>query len=529
MTTSTGGRLRSWWGWGYEDSALGAEDAGALAATVQARLGVSLPEAVTPPAPEAIGLPPPRISPPARLASRFDSSARERARHAHGRSYRDVTRNLRGAIAHPPDLVALPGDESDVVAIVEWASSKRAAVIPYGGGSSVVGGVESDVGEGFDAVISLDLTWLDRVLDVDATSAAARIQGGALGPHIEAQLRPHRLTLRHQPQSFEFSTLGGWIATRSAGHFATLRTRIDDAVESLRVVTPSGIVETRRLPSSGAGPDPNRLFLGSEGAFGVIVDAWVRVHRTPVHRSAATVAFPTFAAGLEAVRAIAQSDLHPANCRLLDPLEALLNNAGDGSSSPLLLAFESADHPVDASLERALELARDHGGAAAAKQGDAAGTWRAGFVRAPYIRDALIRHGMIVETFESAITWDRLSGLLESVHTGAMNALSGLPARGLITCRITHAYPDGAAPYWTVIAFGDPGAQLAQWDAVKAAVSDVIAASGATITHHHAVGRDHRPWYERERPELFAAALRAAKRTLDPAGILNPGVLIAAD
>src|SRR5207249_3659039 len=200
--------------------------------------------------------------------------------------------------------------------------------VPCGGGRSVVGGVEPDVGDAYGGAVSLDLGRLDRVLEVDTESLAARIQAGALGPHIEAQLRPHGLTLRHQPQSFEFSTLGGWLATRSAGHFATLHTRVDDSLESMRVLTPSGMVETRRLPASGAGPDPNRLFLGSEGMLGVIVDALVRVHRVPVHRAAVTVAFDGFAAGLDAVRALAQSGLHPANCRLLDPLEALLNEVG---------------------------------------------------------------------------------------------------------------------------------------------------------------------------------------------------------
>ena len=518
---------RSWWGWGDEASALDPGDVDALAASVQARLGVELPAPVTPPDHRALTLSDPRLRPPAALAGLFDDSVRERALHAHGRSFRDVARNLRMEIAHPPDLVALPHHEGDIAAILEWASAQGAAVIPFGGGSSVVGGVEPDVGDAYSGAVSLDLGRLDRVLEVDTESLAARIQAGALGPHIEAQLRPHGLTLRHQPQSFEFSTLGGWLATRSAGHFATLHTRVDDGVESMRVLTPSGMVETRRLPASGAGPDPNRLFLGSEGVLGVIVDAWVRVHRVPVHRAAAVRAFDDFGSGLDAVRALAQSGLNPANCRLLDPLEALLTDAGDGSSALLLLAFESADHAVDTALQRALELVRDHGGAAAPTERDAAGRWRAGFVRAPYMRDALIRLGMIIETFESATTWERLSALLEAVRTRAVDALSSLPARGIVTCRITHAYPDGAAPYWTVIAFGDPSAQVQEWAVVKNAVSDVIAGAGATITHHHAVGRDHRAWYERERPVLFAAALGAAKQVLDPAGILNPGVLLA--
>jgi alkyldihydroxyacetonephosphate synthase len=516
---------RSWWGWGDEERAISGVERDELGAMVQKRLGVTPPGPSQPPSLDALTLRPSRVAAPAALASLLTDAIRERAAHTHGKSFRDVVRNLRGVLENPPDLVATPGDESDVVAVLDWASAERIAVIPYGGGSSVVGGVEPNVGNGYRGAVSLDLSRIDRVLDVDATSLAARIQAGALGPSIEEQLAPHGVTLRHQPQSFEFSTLGGWIATRSAGHYATLQTRIDDRVESLRVLTPRGIVETRRLPASGAGPDPNALWIGSEGVLGVITEAWVRVVRRPVHRSSATVQFVDFGHGCDAVRALAQAELYPANCRLLDPFEALINGVSQGSAV-MFLSFESADHTVEPSFDRAIELVRDAGGTVATEH--AAGEWRRAFVRAPYVRDALITLGMIVETFESATTWDRLPALLDAVHESGTNALDRLGIRGLITCRITHGYSDGAAPYWTVIGFGDPNSQVEQWDEVKSAVSDVIATHGATITHHHAVGRDHRPWYDGERPALFADSMRAAKNVLDPAGILNPGVLIDA-
>jgi alkyldihydroxyacetonephosphate synthase len=237
------------------------------------------------------------------------------------------------------------------------------------------------------------------------------------------------------------------------------------------------------------------------------------------------VHFVDFAHGCEAVRALAQAELHPANCRLLDPFEALINGVSKGTAV-MFLGFESADHPVEPWLQRAIELVREAGGTVAAEQ--TAGEWRRAFLRAPYVRDALITLGMIVETFESATTWERLPALLDAVQQNGRDALERLGIRGLITCRITHAYADGAAPYWTVLGFGDPDAQVEEWDEVKSAVSDVIAAQGATITHHHAVGRDHRPWYDGERPALFADSLRAVKNVLDPAGILNPGVLIDA-
>jgi alkyldihydroxyacetonephosphate synthase len=334
--------------------------------------------------------------------------------------------------------------------------------------------------------------------------------------------------MRFFPQSFELSTLGGWIATRAGGHFATRLTHVDDVVESVRAVTPRGLWASRRLPGSGAGPSPDRLLLGSEGTLGVITEAWVRVQPRPEHRAGRTVRFGSFPEGVEAVRAIAQSGLDPANCRLIDALEAQQTGAGDGSDAVLVLAFESADHEVDTALERALALCREHGGAAdepRSGSAGAAGAWREAFLRMPYLRDLLVRLGVLSDTFETAITWDRFAGFHEAV-TGATRAALGEPCR--VTCRLTHVYPDGPAPYFTVLAPARRGDEVAQWWEMKRAVSDAIIAAGGTITHHHAVGRDHRPWYDRQRPDPFALALRGAKAAVDPAGILNPGVLLDA-
>jgi alkyldihydroxyacetonephosphate synthase len=447
--------------------------------------------------------------------------------------------------------VAHPADEADVVSLLDWCGSAGIAVIPFGGGSSVVGGVEADVGDAYPGVVSLDMTRLDRVVEIDRTSRAARIQAGALGPVLEGQLRPHGLTLRHYPQSFEFSTLGGWLATRAGGHFATVYTHIDDLCESIRVVTPVGVTESRRLPGSGAGPSPDRLFLGSEGALGVITEAWMRLQDRPRWKTSAGVEFRDLASGAEAVRALAQSGLFPVNCRLLDAGEALLSaRLSPGAGALLVLGFESADHPVDLPMVRAIELCADHGGtlpdppastdsgeastdsgATAADgrdagRGGAAGEWRNSFLRAPYTRDALVRLGMICETFETACTWDRFPALHAAVTTAVEDALMRICGAGWVTCRFTHAYPDGVAPYFSVLAPARAGSELAQWAEIKAAASDAILAAGGTITHHHAVGRDHRPWYDVQRPDVFATALRAAKSALDPAGVLNPGVLV---
>jgi alkyldihydroxyacetonephosphate synthase len=488
---------------------------------------------------EAIELPPPRVEPPPSLSHLFRSDPYERVSHALGRGYRDVVRGFRGRIEDPPDLVAHPGDEREIEAVLAWCAEERLAAIPYGGGTSVVGGVEPRIGDAYPGAVTIDLRRLDRVLEVDDVSRAARIQAGASGPGLEDQLREHGLTLRHFPQSFEFSTLGGWIATRAGGHFATLFTHIDDLVESVRAITPGGLWESRRLPGSGAGPSPDRLLLGSEGILGVITEAWVRVRERPRWKLSRGVAFESFASGAEAVRELAQSGLNPSNCRLLDPAESELTHAGPPGKALLVLGFESAHHPVEEPMRIALEVARDHGArvdqspSSKPEGEDAVGAWRHAFLAAPYLRDTLVALGILSDTFETAITWERFdefhAGLMETAGAAIAEAC-GAPPDGpgspRLTCRFTHVYPDGPAPYYTVLCPARRGGEVEQWDEVKAAVSERVIDAGGTITHHHAVGRDHRPWYDRQRPGPFAEALRAAKRAVDPAGVLNPGVLV---
>jgi alkyldihydroxyacetonephosphate synthase len=511
----------------------------------------------------------PRLKAPEAFGELFSDDHYERVAHSLGKAYRDVVRGFRGEFPNPPDLVASPKDESEIEAVLSWSEAEGAAVVPFGGGTSVVGGVEARIEE--RPVVSLDLRQLDRVLEVDAESLAARIQAGATGPGLEEQLREHGLTLRHFPQSFEYSTLGGWIATRAGGHFATLYTHIDDLVESVRAITPRGTWESRRLPGSGAGPAPDRMLIGSEGILGVIAEAWVRVRPRPEFKASCGVEFDDFLAATRAVREISQSGLYPSNCRLLDALEAGTTGAGTGEKNLLILGFESPHHPVDDHLKTALNIAREHGGhhphMAEAEgrshgrndetqpsagpdhslipSGPAEGradhpqspspvnTWRNAFLLAPYLRDTFVACGVLSETFETAITWDRFEGF----HAEAMAAVRAkvaevcdAPAEGpgapRVSCRFTHVYPDGPAPYFTVMAPAVRGGEVEQWDEIKAAASEAVIEGGGTITHHHAVGRDHRPWYDRQRPPPFAAALRAAKVELDPSAMLNPGVLI---
>ena len=520
-------RRRKFWGWGFEDEQPPHAEVERAAAGIRAHLGFGADEVERPVALEDVELPPSRLDPPPALAEICRSDAYERAVHAYGRSYRDVVRAFRGRFDHPPDVVAHPADEAELERVLAWCTETKAAAIPFGGGTSVVGGVEPVVPDGYAGTVTVDLKRLDRVLDVDPISRAARIQAGATGPALDAQLKEHGLTLRHYPQSFEFSTLGGWIATRAGGHFATLYTHIDDFVESVRALTPSGVWQSRRLPSSGAGPSPDRVLLGSEGTLGVITEAWLRVQAAPRFKASAGVLFPEFGLGARAVRALGQSGLHPSNCRLLDPGEAVLTGAAPEGRALLVLGFESAHHPLDAWMEHALECCRDHGGElpvapAVGERGEAEDTWRQAFLQMPYLRDTMVAAGILAETFETAITWDRLDTFVAAVRERTEAALGG----GRLTCRLTLVYPDGAAPYFTVLAPARRGAELEQWDEVKQAAAEAIAAAGGAVTHHHAVGRDHRLWYDRQRPEPFAAALRAAKSAVDPAGVLNPGVLI---
>ena len=522
-------KTRSWWGWGNVEDAVTGEERARLSKRITALLPDADLTVHEPPPVTALPIPPSRVAAPASLAELASDDLEDRAAHSHGKAFRDVVRNLHGDLTQAPDLVLRPRTEGDVVDVLDWCSRARIAVIPFGGGSSVVGGIEPRF-DGYDGVVTLDLGALNAVVEIDRTSRAAHIQAGVLGPDLEDQLRPHSLTLRHYPQSFEFSTLGGWLATRAGGHYATVYTHIDDLCESLRVVTPAGISESRRLPGSGAGPSPDRMFLGSEGILGIITSAWMRLQDRPSFRAGTSVQFSDFSSAVAATRTIAQSGLYPTNCRLLDPAEAFLNAGPPTSGGVLVLAFESADYPVEHKLDRAVAICSEFGGEVAeTKSATAADTWRAAFLRMPYQRDALAAQSMIVETFETACTWDRFEALHVAVTEAANRALAAVGAQGVITCRFTHVYPDGPAPYYGIYAVGRWGSTLQQWDEIKAAVSEALISSGGTITHHHAVGRDHRPWYDQQRPEPFAAALRAAKTALDPNQILNPGVLVDAE
>lgn len=528
-------RILRIWGWGYADEALSGQEQQLIQSMARAFPGLG--PAVSEPRLEDFSLRRPAFTLPEAIADDFSSLPYDRLSHAYGKSYADGIRMLMHEVPAPPDFVAFPKSTQAVLDILDWASTANVAVVPFGGGTSVCGGVETDVGQDYAGCISLDMQFMNRVLEVDETGLTACMQAGIFGPELEGHLRPAGLTLRHFPQSFEFSTLGGWIATRSGGHFAMGQTHIDDFVQALDVVTPRGTLATRRLPGSGAGPSPDRMLIGSEGTLGVITEAWVRLRRRPVYRASASVRFASMDAAVSAVRAVAQSGLQPSNCRLLDEDEVKLNHVSDGRSATLIVGFESASFAVDHSLQLALELLSDHGGqlspqshAGSGGQDQAGAQWRQAFLRMPYYRNELMRMGLIIDTFESAVPWGRFDAFYRGIRQRIGEAIREVTGNsGHLSCRFTHVYPDGPAPYFTFAAAGaaqDMPGVLAQWQDIKRAANAAVVDLGGTITHHHAVGRDHRSGYHQQSPPLFQSALAATKHALDPAGILNPGVLL---
>ncbi|MDB4955214.1 MAG: putative alkyl dihydroxyacetonephosphate synthase agp [Myxococcales bacterium] len=538
-------RQRSLWAWGWRDKFPDDAARAGLVQLARALVPTAQPASRSLP-PDEPEVAPARVSVPDPLVTMSSQTSRDRAAHSRGRAFVDLVAGFAGDYGAPPDLIVRPRDPIGVARVLEVCDERGFAVVPFGGGTSVVGGVDAAAARGdHPAVVCLDLSALAGVLEVDTASRLARIGAGTFGPRIEDELATHGLTLRHFPQSFEFSTLGGWLATRAGGHFATGATHIDDLCHSLTMVAPSGTLATHRHPASGAGPEAARLLLGSEGAFGVITEAWMRVVPRPRWRASASVAFRQFEHGVAAARALVQSGLQPANARLLDPNEARLHRVRFDGSAVLLIGFESSDHPMTAWLTRALELARDHGGEVVAgptEKTDApepavpagghdeapteAATWRQAFFDAPYLQSALLSIGILSDTFETACTWAQYPELHAKVTAAMQRALDEECGGGIVSCRFTHLYPDGPAPYYTFVGALRIGGEVAQWRALKAAASEALVQAGGTITHHHAVGRTHKPWYERERPPLFGDALTAIKRTFDPRGIMNPGALI---
>jgi alkyldihydroxyacetonephosphate synthase len=530
-----------WWGWGDPERRLQL-NAGALQ---MLRTEVGSAEPAERVAIEAVGMPEPRPLPPELAAAVGDEAlhaGREhRLRRAGGKSYPDLVRMRTGRLDDAPDAVVLPASHDKVAAALAACARTGVAVVPFGGGTSVVGGVDPIRGR-FGHLIALDLRRM-RDVHVDRTSLTARLGPGLRGPEAEAALNEQGLTLGHFPQSFEYGTIGGFAATRSAGQASSGYGRFDELVTQIRMATPGGELRTLETPHSAAGPALRQVVVGSEGVLGVITEVAVRVRPLPSARRYEGWFAPSFEAGCEAVRALAQAGALPDVIRVSDEaetrvslglsgtagvarraLEAYLRLRGVDEGCLVICGWEGDRGSVDRRRAGSTRLLK-RGGLVAV--GDAPGrSWERGRYDGPYLRDELLDLGYMVETLETAHTWSRLSDLYTAVADAIRGGLDAQGSPGLAFCHLSHAYPDGASLYYTFIAPRRPGAELEQWRAVKTAACEAIVATGGTITHHHAVGRDHAPYMTAEVGGLGVEALRALKERLDPAGIMNPGKLL---
>ncbi|MBE9373771.1 FAD-binding oxidoreductase [Saccharopolyspora sp. HNM0983] len=444
-----------------------------------------------------------------------------------GKSTPDLLRRRGGDAESAPDAIVLPADHDEVCAVLARCAEQGVAVVPFGGGTSVVGGLEPD-GAGLRAVITLDLRRLDALVALDEESRTATLQAGLRGPEAEALLGARGYTLGHFPQSFEHATIGGFAATRSSGQASAGYGRFDGMVVAMRVATPRGTLDLGRAPASAAGPDLRQLFLGSEGVLGTITEVTVRVQPTPQEIVSEAWSFPDFATGSRALRALAQDEALPTVARLSDETETGLNLAlahdvgAEGPSGGCLLVTRYEGARV-ATRERAADLLGRVGGTSLGPQ--PAEDWARGRYHGPYLRDALLDVNALAETLETATGWSDLDATYSAVHAALTESLQQHGTPPLIMCHISHVYPTGASLYFTVACArgADP---VAQWRHAKQAAGAAMAECGATITHHHAVGLDHRAWMTEEVGELGVDVLRAVKSAVDPAGVLNPGKLI---
>jgi alkyldihydroxyacetonephosphate synthase len=466
----------------------------------------------------------------------------ERVLHAAGKGYPDLVRLRAGEPEGAPDAVVHPGGHEQVRRLLEACARASVAVVPFGGGTSVVGGVAPLRGE-HAGVLALDMGRMGHVLALDLESATVRVQGGLRAPALERYLGERGLTLGHFPQSFEYVSLGGCAATRSAGQASTGYGAIEKMVLGLRVAAPAGEIQLPAVPATAAGPGLRQLMVGSEGTLGVISEIALRVRPAPRERVYEGVFFTGFDAGVQALRALAREHALPDVVRLSDEQETAMSLALAGSGGAkgrlgrlylgmrgyregclAILGFEGSPEDVDSRRSRALKLLRGSGGLAAGRSPGEA--WLRSRFTGPYLRDELLGLGVMVETLETATQWSNLARLRRAVDGAIHDSLSAGGTPGLVMCHVSHLYETGASLYFTFIAHQRPGDEIGQWREVKEAASSAIVSGGGTITHHHAVGRDHAPWMAREVGETGLSALRAVKAELDPSGIMNPGKLL---
>ena len=548
-------RAVKWWGWGWEDRSRPIEGFPLLWRYLQSRLRIDPSVRRPVPSIEQVHAPPSLLSPDelAELEAvvgegNLSAEHRDRVMHAAGRSYPDLMRLRSGTLFRAPDAVLYPEDSDAVSAVLELAARRRYAVIPFGGGTSVVGGVDPLADGTYAATLTLDLRRMNRVTSIDEASGLVVAQPGIRGPLLEEALQAKGLTLGHFPQSWEFSTLGGWIATRAAGGLSNRYGRIDDLVAGVRLVAPARTIDVRALPGKDHGPDLLQLVLGSEGVLGVITEATVRAHPAPLARSFASRLFRSFEEGIAALRAMARDDARPDMTYLSDaeetrfamaqadldpdrpggvrglPLRGLARMGySPQSQSLLLLAFEGSPRRVARRRRAALRHARPAVGLGAGP----AKRWHAERFETPYLRDSLIDHGILIDTVETAAPWSGLLGVYRAAGKALQEALWEHAGAGLVLCHISHVYADGASLYFTFFGQAREGREIAQWEAIKEAVTRAIVGAGGALSHHHGIGADHAPYLAQVVGGDGVLVLRALKRELDPEGILNPGKLLA--
>lgn len=536
-----------WWGWGEDEGAIALPEPAVH--RLRSELGLNGSEGIARVALEEVVLPDPALSAAARRSLETAVGAEHvldgrlaRVTHAGGKSFADLVQIRSGDGSSAPDAVVRPDSGKQVAAVLEACTEQGVAVVPFGGGTSVVGGVAALRGP-HPAAISLDLGRMDRVLDLDRDSLSVAFEPGLLGPELERRLATAGLTLGHFPQSFEFSTLGGWLATRSAGQASTGYGRIDDLVEAVRCVSPVGELATRAVPATAAGPSLRELVVGSEGVLGVITGATLRVRPLPRARHYEAWSFRSFEEGAQAYRLMEQADASPDVARLSDEVETRLSKAlaatggvgeraggaylrlrGHEDGCIAITGFEGSPEDVARRRGLAAGILRAAGGVAVGQKPGL--SWLRGRFEAPYLRDELLDMGVMAETLETATTWSNLHLLHGAVGDALRAALSARGTPGTVMCHISHLYRSGASLYFTFIARQEEGARLDGWWAAKCAACDAIVANGGTISHHHAIGRDHTPWMSDEVGEVGLDVLRSAKERLDPAGIMNPGKLL---
>jgi len=547
-----------WWGWGEEGVAFSHEGKPGFGPFIKEHLGIDVEHtSARPPAFGELDVPEPNLGDDLRAAleravgdAHVSDDSHDRVVHARGKSLRELIRQRRGDLGRVPDVIVRPGDETEVAEVLRAALDADAVVIPFGGGTSISGSLEAPAQE-TRTVISVDLERMDRLLAIDETSRLARVQAGVYGPHLEAQLNAQGWTFGHYPDSFTHSTLGGWIATRSSGMQSDRYGDIADATRGLRVVTPSGMLVTRPVPSTSTGPSVREMVLGSEGRLGIICEATVQVRRLPEERTILGYLFPDWAASVQAMNAIAASEAAPSVTRVADADETRFSFATKKGNSPLdsvkskalgtylkrrrgfdldemclaFIGYEGPERFVAAQRKGVGRIVSAHGGVCiGASPGELYDQKK---FDTPYIRDYLLDRGSLADVSETSAPWGTLPGLYAGARAAANGAFSALGVQGYLMCHLSHSYNAGACLYFT-FAFAPSGTRdaLEQYDVVKSAIQQAFVDHGGTLSHHHAVGTEHAPWLEQDISAPGVGMLRALFDGTDPGANLNPGKIV---